>query len=69
MALGKKQFGAMKERDARKFTGMVGKQSKRTGLNGKSQGIHHHPMMSQLGEGISGGIDPSPGRFRSGGKY
>lgn len=40
-------------RDARKFTGMVGRQSKKVG--GK-QGIHHHPMESQLGEGLTGGM-------------
>lgn len=32
---------------------MVGRQSKK--VSGK-QGIHHHPMESQLGEGLTGGM-------------
>jgi hypothetical protein len=39
--------------EPRKFTGMVGRQSKK--VDGK-QGMHHHPQMSQLGLNVSGGM-------------
>lgn len=39
------------------FTGIIGRESKKK--SGK-QGIHHHPMESQLGDGIAKGIQPGP---------
>jgi len=60
VALGKAQFGAMKHRDARKFTGIVGRQSAK--ISGK-QGIHHHPQMAQLGEGLAGGMTIEKGPY------
>lgn len=38
-----------------KFVGIVGRESKK--VSGK-QGMHHHPMMSELGENVSGGLKP-----------
>lgn len=40
---------------ANKFTGMVGRESKKA--SGK-QGMHHHPQMSQLGNAVMGGLKP-----------
>lgn len=60
MALDKKQFGAMKMRDKKSFVGIVGRQSKK--VSGK-QGIHHHPQMSQLGEGLANGLAVKRGPY------
>ena len=48
-------FGKSGNRDASKFTGMVGRESKsKTG----HQGIHHHPLEIELGNGVTGGMKP-----------
>lgn len=56
--------------EPRKFTGMVGRQSSK--VSGK-QGMHHHPMMSELGLNVSGGMKPGgfhmPKMPKVGGKF
>lgn len=41
------------------FVGVVGRQSKKKA--GK-QGMHHHPMMAELGENVPGGLKPTAKR-------